>query len=44
VSIDVEDDGTGTIASCDGESAARAIAMVKALTKSRKSAESMRER
>jgi len=32
VSIDVEDDGTVTIASCDGESAARAIAMVKALT------------
>jgi polyribonucleotide nucleotidyltransferase len=32
VSIDVEDDGTVTIASNDGESAARAIAMVKALT------------
>lgn len=32
VSIDVEDDGTVTIASSDGESAARAIAMVKALT------------
>ncbi len=32
VSMDVEDDGTVTIASNDGESAARAIAMVKALT------------